>query len=116
MTKKYIDAEAAIKVIQNIANLYHETYVSNARAETVEGCLKAVNEIPAADVVEVKHGYWVDADGNFVNLDDDGCPVKSAWCSVCNDWLTASDEYPTRGYYCPNCGTKMEESENNGTA
>lgn len=50
---KYIDAEAAFKVTRDISNHYHEMYVSNARAETAEWCLKKLKELPAADVVEV---------------------------------------------------------------
>lgn len=32
-------------------------------------------------------------------------------CSVCGDWLSASDEYLVKGNYCPNCGAKMENKE-----
>ena len=71
--------------------------------------LSALNDIPAADVVEVRHGRWKDKNGNDVLLDDCGCSKASVWCSECGDWLTASDEYYTRGRYCPNCGAKMTE-------
>lgn len=56
-----------------------------------------------------KMGKWMSEYGNDeVPLDEEGRTTRSCNCSVCGDWLTASDEYPTRGRYCPNCGVKMK--------
>lgn len=53
------------------------------------------NDIPAADVVEVRHGWWMDSK-------EDGHP---SICCVCN--------YPVDRFFktkfCPNCGAKMTE-------
>ena len=56
-----------------------------------------------------KRGEWVDVEGNPVPFDEEaeGCPVRSCYCNVCDDWLTASDEYAVRGWFCPNCGANM---------
>jgi hypothetical protein len=59
------------------------------------------------DAVEVVHGRWINSRGEIVPLDE-GCPVSSCNCSVCGEWLTASDEYACFGKYCPNCGAKMD--------
>lgn len=68
-------------------------------------------KIPAADVRPVVHGKWIDSKGNPAKWDDmNNCPIN-AYCSICGDWLTASDEYPAVGHYCPNCGAKMEGKE-----
>lgn len=51
-----------------------------------------LEEVPTADVVEVKHGYWIE-DGEY------------QVCSVCGEehhW----DEY--RATYCEDCGAKMD--------
>ena len=40
--------------------------------------------------------------------DKDGDTTDSCYCSICGDWLTASDEYAARGWFCPNCGAKMQ--------
>ena len=64
------------------------------------------------DAVEVVHGRWITFKGEAVPLDTDGCPVRSCLCSVCGDWLTASDEYACVGKYCPNCGAKMDGDGN----
>ena len=71
--------------------------------------VRQINETPTADVVEVKHGHWVDDEGRFVKFSErDGCPEYSCWCSICGKWLVASDEYPVTANYCPCCGAKMD--------
>lgn len=67
----------------------------------------------------VKHGEWVDkrkedcCDGEepFVIGMVEGCPYASCFCSECEEWLVASDEYDVKGNYCPNCGAKMKGGE-----
>jgi hypothetical protein len=58
-------------------------------------------------------GHWIDDKGNPVPWDElnPDCPAHGASCSVCGDWLTASDEYPAKGLFCPNCGADMREAE-----
>ncbi len=58
---------------------------------------KVFNAIPAADVAPVRHGRW---EFEYENLDD-----VEYCCTVC-DWIGANaNEYN----YCPNCGAKMRE-------
>jgi exosome complex RNA-binding protein Csl4 len=101
MAEKYIDQKEAIQVIQDISNHYHKTYVSNARAETAEWCLKKLKDIPAADVVEVVRGKWI-----FDRLvSTSGGTYGVRRCSRCEAY------YQDVGYgynYCPNCGAKMD--------
>lgn len=61
---------------------------------------KVICDIPAADVVSVRHGYWQDG----------GCYEI---CSVCG---ADHDRYDDGGYlqdfaYCPACGAKMDAEE-----
>jgi len=58
-----------------------------------------------------KEGEWIDDNGANVPLDRDGYTTGMCRCSVCNDWLIASDEYEVRGRYCPNCGSRMAKGE-----
>ena len=65
-----------------------------------------VHYMPAADVVEVRHGRWLTTDGYPHRL----------YCSVCYKtyaknakWVNELD-LPTN--YCPNCGALMREVEN----
>lgn len=104
----YISREAAIEAMYELCN-------KDQRQIFTREQLLALDDVPAADVREVKRGHWIDrySGGNLVPFDDenDGCPVGSCYCSVCGDWLTASDEYPAKGNFCPNCGASMLDEE-----
>ena len=85
------------------------TYVGTFNVVPIDDITEIVNHMPAADVVEVKHGKWIDGDGNYVPFYKEGVPKGSCDCSVCGRWLTASDEYDVYGNFCPYCGADMRE-------
>ena len=63
-----------------------------------ESALWKLRYLPAADVVEVRHGRWLD------RTQEPGWP--DAECSVCGShagmfWMS----------YCPNCGARMDGKE-----
>lgn len=77
-------------------------------------------DMDAVDVEPVRHGHWISDSPTFfcgtkrIERGDvvpifDGSPICSCHCSVCGEWLVASDEYAACGKYCPNCGAKMDE-------
>lgn len=113
--KEYIEREAAKKKLVALYKAY-DTDENHERKLALLEIDLALRAIPAADVAPVRHGRWIsDARarrGTVVRLDADGCPVDTCHCSECGDWLTASDEYPARGRYCPNCGAKMDGDDN----
>ena len=59
--------------------------------------------------VEMVRGEWIDIDGEKVPVDKYGQPFGWAKCSACGEYLTASDEYPCIGHFCPNCGAPMTD-------
>ena len=59
--------------------------------------------------VEKVRGEWIDIDGEKVPVDKYGQPFGWAMCSACGEYLTASDEYPCIGHFCPNCGAPMTD-------
>ena len=69
--------------------------------------------IDGVEYVPVVHAHWVSEEakrvGWRVGWDNEtfGCPESTCYCSHCGKWLTASDEYPITGKYCPNCGANM---------
>lgn len=69
-------------------------------------CSRSINRIPAADVVEVRHGEWepIMQELNYY----DTCK-----CSVCGTVIDVSEAHYK---FCPNCGAKMdgERRENEG--
>lgn len=60
-----------------------------------------IKNIPAADVVEVKHGQWI-------NERWEGLSSFSSECSLCGKRTLAYFRY----CYCPNCGAKMNGGQN----
>ena len=120
--KEYIEREAAIKEIYSEIERTDPMQATEAVMNYSKGLRIAaalVMNASAADVVERVHGVWLDRrkedcytdEEPYVVKMEDGCPEMSCYCSICGDWLTASDEYSVRGNFCPNCGADMREEE-----
>ena len=63
---------------------------------------------PAADVVEVRHGAWLQTEEPMGWRD-----VDCIECSACREsWIMDEDleldDYKSGWLYCPNCGAKMD--------
>ena len=87
MPDEYISREAALTALQD-SDLFN----------TTERQLRAIRELPAADVAPVVHGQWV----------DNGIPDSILnGCSVCG-FTCGSSSF----FYCPNCGAKMDGGKN----
>ena len=86
MSKKYIELEAAKKVLA-------DDYAYNAA--------KLLDTVPTAHVQEVRHGKWLPTSH----------PDQKR-CSVC-DVISFIALYPciNRADYCPHCGAKMDGKE-----
>jgi len=59
--------------------------------------IEVIDEMPSADVVEVKHGEWVDD-----YCSECGCDIPA----YIEDWHWKKD---MNAKYCPNCGAYMRE-------
>ena len=65
--------------------------------------------IPAADVVEVRHGRWIEDERTHP-----GPGLKNNLCSVCGEIAGSWKEglEPGRKWaYCPNCGARMGKED-----
>lgn len=85
--KEYIEREAAIKAAVNGLR----GVPSVAALEMIE----ALEDVPAADVTEVRHGYW-----------ESGKSGVMCFCTRC-----AFPAFPSESEswkYCPACGAKMD--------
>ena len=73
---------------------------------TSQDALDAIKAIPAADVVEVRHGRWENLQGNKYHERD----MRILRCSLCRNFLDMSGVNAGRGdaNYCPSCGAKMD--------
>lgn len=106
--REYIEREAARKFV-----CYHcigEFCDKNGRCKAIT----ELDAIPAADVVEVRHGRWVPGrEISRTMLIDETIAIEyEDWhCSECGvvveDW-----EYP-RYKFCPHCGAKMDGGADN---
>ena len=79
MPDEYISREAALTALQD-SDLFN----------TTERQLRAIRELPAADVAEVVHGRWIHHDDGVFT------------CSECGN-AESNDSY-----YCRLCGAKMD--------
>ena len=98
-----------------IAYVAPSCYASNEALEAIRDAADLI-EAQAKRIAELeaqmpKEGEWRDDNGAVVPLDDYGYTTDLCQCSVCGDWLIASDEYEVRGRYCPNCGSRMRKGE-----
>ena len=93
-------------------------YLEDIGAKATPNCVEAVRWSVKAlkalrpitrEQVEKMRGEWIDIDGEKVPVDKYGQPFGWAMCSACGEYLTASDEYPCIGHFCPNCGAPMTD-------
>lgn len=94
--------------------------VLNITAET--GAVETqdrVRNLPPADVVEVRHGYWFKDEKFYHDIMVDGNPVclfhTCSVCGVADEYITVNERPDGRHAivrsirkYCPNCGARME--------
>ena len=97
--KEYIEREALLKVppftkCAGAIDDYVEGYL-----DCVEDATEAINKMPTADVVEVRHGEWVE---HF---------AFDCWhydCPFCDDGYATKERDKYKPNYCHNCGAKMD--------
>ena len=70
----------------------------------IESVMEFVENLPAADVAEVRHGRWEDKT-NISRAEVE----QRVDCSVCGQifWTTAVLSFN----YCPNCGARMDKED-----
>lgn len=104
MTKKYIDVD---DVLEQLFYLYDSispnTLTGNDARIKILQSYKTIENLPAADVQEVRHGEWMYNDLYFLSC---------AECSECG-WKSSVDGEEIPSYhYCPCCGARMDGEEN----
>ena len=95
MAKDYIERKRAIVDACNSLELYPSEYA------TLED---ALNRIPAADVVEVRHGRWE------AWMPDKNGETREFICTGCRFMVEMSWKQKECDYeWCPYCGCKMDK-------
>ena len=70
----------------------------NTTPSGAEWFISKIKDMPAADVVEVKHGEWERIES------DTSVDFR---CSVCHRYRFHNGEMLRKYKFCPNCGAKM---------
>ncbi len=86
---KYINADKLIKILKGIRVFGADILDFN---DAVDYVTDLIDEMPSADVVEVKHGEWVYQSGNYFT------------CTNCGGNMVRN-VFP----FCPWCGAAMRE-------
>ena len=95
--KEYIDREATLNECpegRNPGQVGKEEY-NKGWNDCRSAFYKCITSMPTADVVEVRHGYWIDhhSGGSF--------------CFACKRWVP----YSHHPKYCETCGARMEKED-----
>lgn len=103
---EYIERNALIAEFKRL------TLGENSLVERLfaDGVYAVIETFPAADVVEVRHGRWIEDERTYP-----GPGLKNNLCSACGEVAGAWKEglEPGRKWaYCPNCGALMREVGN----
>jgi hypothetical protein len=85
--KEYIERDSIYSRVKAHTNPYGKPTLDYESGVKV---LDMIKQEPAADVVEVVHGEWIDRD-------------EKTWCSKCD---ASNKQY--KPPYCPHCGAKMD--------
>lgn len=106
---EYIERDKALNICEMHYN--HCISMQDWSGDTIAWNIGAdIKTIPAADVIEIKHGYWKPQP--FVPTK--GIPTSEAVCSVCGRdvvYKIVDNKYYFEDY-CPHCGTKMDGEHN----
>lgn len=96
--KEYIERAVALNFLEKINPVDFGSMFDYKSHGAVSECLKevryGVEDIPAADVAEVRHGRWI--------FD----PGKIPYCSECKEYSDDGDKGAT---FCPWCGARMNK-------
>lgn len=107
--RKYIDVDELLKQLNACKYSMEKTTKRQAAYNAaINDMCRSIDAMPAADVIEVKHGRWI-TDNN-----------KQTKCSICgrpipirkvrhNGEVIWEDNSPVN--YCPCCGAKMDKVE-----
>ena len=108
--KEYIERAVAVQELEVLRQEYEMH--DDCDELVARRCRDALSAVPAADVAEVRHGRWEEAD--LVEIEVHGLettriPKAGLRCSRCSDVF--DKELLWTDNYCPNCGALMKESE-----
>lgn len=123
---EYIEREAVHRLVRSLNRyIWKNPDKSKYRITVdVDDVQFGIDKIPAADVVEVRHGEWIEDGYNDIPCVCSCCGAEAQYTSTFEetfdyDWeenLCSTGYEEIREYirtpFCPNCGAKMDGDEN----
>lgn len=108
---EYIDRDKLRELLLNIEkDLIKENGYYDIFTKGFGDCVWQVENFPAADVVEIKHGYWIN-EPPYRTID--GRYLKAQVCSSCDAYFVSDANKPYSNHpYCSECGAKMDGEYN----
>ena len=106
---EYISKSAVHDLIKSLPRyqMFNYDHTKSLIGISPDGIDFAVDAIPAAEVVEVRHGAWI-KEPPYTSVGGDY--KKAIICSECNSFFVSEGNTPWRMHnYCPNCGAKMDK-------
>lgn len=103
MATEYIKREDALGAFKRAYMIPGQGTAREIYAKQIENTYRHIESIPAADVVERKHGEWIKADDGF----------DESWvCSECmEEYVSVDADFIDYAHYCPNCGAQMVSAD-----
>ena len=104
---EYIEREELINRLEDAKEkLMNNTTMSSLMAVVVNDIyISFIKEYPTADVVEVRHGHWIE---------EYDCGYITPHCSECGETALTKEETSydyVYSSYCPRCGAKLDKTE-----
>ena len=115
--KEYVERALAVQELEVLRQEYEMH--DDCDELVARRCRDAISALPAADVVEVRHGRWIPSESDFD--DDDTLFDVEDWCdwqcSVCHEDICYEDPMERRFLpkFCPNCGARMDKEDEHET-
>lgn len=95
MAKKYVGAWQTLNIIDRTLKKENKEYGITAVSFALERVKSYIQKLPAADVQEVKHGFWEEG------------KIRGQFALICSECECDAGVIYDYGY-CPNCGAKMD--------
>lgn len=97
---EYIKREDAIAILTKLEKEPLYQHLDEDFYNGIETAITELNRLPAAEVAEVRHGYW------------SWCTEDLYRCTVCNIKTSVDECMEEPMYkYCPNCGAIMDKED-----
>ena len=102
---EYIKKEDAITGLKALWDKIHEEdcLIDPDCKYGIDESIKAINNLPSADVVEVRHGHW--------ECEEVQCIFGKKFiltCSECGKSVSVTEEALPEEHYCRSCGARMD--------